>query len=43
MKLIVIDNRRIFVAKKGICLQPKLGNDLAIALAMMNVIINDEL
>jgi len=42
-KLIVIDPRRIPLAEEGIHLQPRPGTDGAIALAMINVIINEEL
>lgn len=42
-KLIVIDVRRIPLAKEGIYLQPRPGTDCAIALAMMNVIIEEDL
>jgi anaerobic selenocysteine-containing dehydrogenase len=42
-KLIVIDPRRIPLAKKGLHLQPRLGTDCALALAMINVIISEEL
>ena len=42
-KLITIDPRRIPIAKLGIYLQPRPGTDAAIALAMMNVIIEEEL
>ena len=43
MKLIVIDPRRIPLANYGIYLQPRPGTDCAIALAMMNVIIAEDL
>ncbi|EFK09325.1 molybdopterin oxidoreductase, partial [delta proteobacterium NaphS2] len=43
MKLVVIDPRRIPLADHGIYLQPRPGTDCAIALAMMNVIITEEL
>ena len=42
-KLITIDPRRIPLAKEGIYLQPRPGTDCAIALAMMNVIIGEDL
>ncbi|MBM2832813.1 MAG: anaerobic dehydrogenase, typically selenocysteine-containing, partial [Dehalococcoidia bacterium] len=42
-KLIVIDPRRIPLAKKGTHLKPRLGTDLSIALAMINVIISEKL
>ncbi len=42
-KLVTIDPRRIPLAKEGIYLQPRPGTDCAIALAMMNVIIAEEL
>ena len=43
-KLIVIDTRRTYEAKKAdLFLQPRSGTDLAIALAMMNVIIGEDL
>ncbi len=42
-KLIIIDVRRIPIAKEGIYLQPRPGTDGAIALAMMNVIIAEKL
>jgi anaerobic selenocysteine-containing dehydrogenase len=43
LKLVTIDPRRIPIAKEGIYLQPRPGTDAAIALAMMNVIIAEEL
>lgn len=43
LKLITIDPRRIPLAKEGIYLQPRPGTDCAIALAMMNVIIREDL
>lgn len=43
MKLITIDPRRIPLAKYGIHIQPRPGTDCAIALAMMNVIIGEDL
>ncbi|SEM50012.1 Anaerobic selenocysteine-containing dehydrogenase [Syntrophus gentianae] len=43
LELIVIDVRKIPLAKEGIYLQPRPGTDAAIALAMMNVIINEGL
>ena len=43
LKLITIDPRRIPLAKEGIFLQPRPGTDGAIALAMMNVIIAEQL
>lgn len=42
-KLVTIDPRRIPIAKEGIYLQPRPGTDCAIALAMMNVIIQEDL
>jgi anaerobic selenocysteine-containing dehydrogenase len=42
-KLITIDPRRIPLAKEGIYLQLRPGTDCAIALAMMNVIIGEDL
>lgn len=42
-KLITIDPRRIPISKLGIYLQPRPGTDGAIALAMMNVIIEEDL
>ena len=42
-KLITIDPRRIPIAKLGIYLQPRPGTDGAIALAMMHVIIDEDL
>lgn len=42
-KLITIDPRRIPISKFGIYLQPRPGTDGAIALAMMNVIIEEDL
>ena len=42
-KLITIDPRRIPISKLGIYLQPRPGTDGAIALAMMNVIIEEHL
>ncbi|OPY84592.1 MAG: Acetylene hydratase [Syntrophus sp. PtaU1.Bin208] len=43
LELIVIDVRKIPLAKEGIYLQPRPGTDAAIALAMMNVIIGENL
>ena len=43
MKLVVIDPKRIPLAKWGIHVQPRLGTDCALALAMMNVIITENL
>ncbi|MDP2718544.1 MAG: molybdopterin-dependent oxidoreductase [Dehalococcoidia bacterium] len=43
LKLITIDPRRIPLAKFGIHIQPRPGTDCAIALAMMNVIIEEDL
>jgi len=43
LELVVIDVRRIPLAKEGIYLQPRPGTDAAIALAMMNVIIGENL
>jgi len=43
LKLVTIDPRRIPLAKEGIYLQPRPGTDCAIALAMMHVIIREEL
>ena len=43
LKLIVIDPKRIPLAKKGIYLQIKPGTDGALALAMINVIIREGL
>jgi len=43
LKLIVIDVRRIPLANDAIYLQPRPGTDCAIALAMMNVIIEEDL
>ncbi|MEW6666276.1 MAG: molybdopterin-dependent oxidoreductase [Thermodesulfobacteriota bacterium] len=42
-KLITIDPRRIPISRLGIYIQPRPGTDGAIALAMMNVIIEEEL
>ncbi len=43
-KLIVIDPRRIdLAAKSNLWLQPRPGSDLALALGMINVIINEKL
>ena len=43
-KLIVIDPRQIdLMAKSDLWLQPRPGSDLALALGMINVIINEEL
>lgn len=42
-ELIVIDPRRIPLAKEGIHLQPRPGTDCALALGMMNVMITEEL
>jgi len=41
LKLIVIDPKRIPLAKRGKFIQIKPGTDAALALAMMNVIINE--
>ena len=41
--LIVIDPKNIPLAKAGIHIQPRMGTDCALALAMMNVIILEEL
>jgi anaerobic selenocysteine-containing dehydrogenase len=41
LKLIVIDPKRIPLAKKGKFIQIRPGRDAALALAMMNVIINE--
>jgi len=43
LKLIVIDPKRIPLAQKGIHLQLRPGTDCALALAMMNVIISENL
>lgn len=43
LELVVIDVRKIPLAKEGIYLQPRPGTDAAIALAMMNVIIEENL
>ena len=43
VKLIVIDPRRIPLAKKGLHLQLRPGTDCALALAVMNVIIHEGL
>ncbi len=43
LELIVIDVRKIPLAKEGIYLQPRPGTDAAIALAMMHVIIGENL
>lgn len=43
VKIIVIDPRRIPIAKKGLHLQIKPGTDLYLALAAINVIINEGL
>lgn len=42
-KLIVVDPRRIPLAQKGLHLQIRPGTDCALALAMINVIISEEL
>ena len=42
-RLVVIDPRRIPLAKEGIYLRPRPGTDCAIALAMINVIIEQDL
>ena len=42
-KLVTIDPRRIPISKLGIYLQPRPGTDGAIALAMINVIIEEDL
>ena len=42
-KLVTIDPRRIPISNLGIYLQPRPGTDGAIALAMMNVIIGEDL
>lgn len=41
LKLIVIDPKRIPLAKRGKFIQIRVGTDAALALAMMNVIINE--
>jgi len=43
LKLVVIDPRRIPAAKKGIHIEIRPGTDLALALAMINVIIAEDL
>ena len=43
LTLITIDPKRIPLAKEGIFLQPRPGTDCAIALAMMNTIIEEDL
>ncbi|MDD3653950.1 MAG: molybdopterin-dependent oxidoreductase [Desulfotomaculaceae bacterium] len=43
VELVVIDVRRIPLAKEGLFLQPRPGTDAAIALAMMNTIIAEDL
>jgi len=43
LKLIVIDPKRIPLAKKGIHVQPRIGTDCALALSMMHVIIAEDL
>lgn len=43
LKIITIDPRRIPLAKLGMHVQPRPGTDCAIALAMMHVIINEDL
>lgn len=43
LKLIVIDPKRIPLAKRGIHIQLRPGSDCALALAMMNVIIGEDL
>lgn len=43
LKLIVIDPKRIPLAKRGKFIQIRPGTDAALALAMMNVIINEEI
>jgi formate dehydrogenase (coenzyme F420) alpha subunit len=43
LRLITIDPRRIPLAKEGIYIQPRPGTDCAIALAMMHVIIREDL
>lgn len=43
MKLIVIDPRRIPAAEKGYYVEIRPGTDCALALGMLNVIINEEL
>lgn len=43
LKLVVIDPRRISLARRGIHIPLRPGTDCALALAMMNVIINEEL
>lgn len=43
LKLIVIDPKRIPLAKKGLHLQLRPGTDCALALGMMNVIISEDL
>lgn len=42
-KLIVIDPKRIPLAENGLHISPKPGTDLALALAMMNVIVGEAL
>jgi anaerobic selenocysteine-containing dehydrogenase len=42
LKLIVIDPKRIPLAKYGQHVQPRLGTDCALALSMMNVIISEK-
>jgi anaerobic selenocysteine-containing dehydrogenase len=43
LKLIVIDPKRIPLAKKGVHIQLRPGTDCALALAMMNVILSENL
>ena len=43
LKLIVIDPKRIPLAKYGMHVQPRLGTDCALALSMMHVIISEKL
>ena len=43
LKLIVIDPRRTPAARKGIHIQIRPGTDVALALAMLNVIITEDL
>jgi anaerobic selenocysteine-containing dehydrogenase len=43
LKLIVIDPKRIPLAKYGVHVQPRLGTDCALALSMMHVIIGEKL
>ncbi|NQU02745.1 MAG: molybdopterin-dependent oxidoreductase [Syntrophaceae bacterium] len=43
LKLIVIDPKRIPLARHGLHVQPRIGTDCALALSMMNVIIQEEI